>query len=205
MRYFCIYFLIILSITNCGYRTKQLIYDYEFNPEEKSYMRKFRTATHEVLETYDIHKNLTSLTETDVKTRFRSRKSYYPMEGYSWFRRPILKSLSSKLTKEFEITSFYYQDGKINFQVLDYWSVIEDIYVHRRVKYDKTSGMIQSDLVEDSSGNKLREYFKKEREGKKNLPEISRKNYSSEDYCKLPMRIEIICNFDIEKYKDPSD
>lgn len=200
MRYFYIYFLIIFSFANCEFRTKRLIYDCEFNPEKNFCLRKFHTATHEILESYDIHKNLTSLTETDLKTRLRTRKSYYPTDGHSWFRRPILKSLSSKLTKELKIISFYYQDGNIDFQDLDYTSVKEDIYLRRRIKYHGTSGMIIRDYVEDSSGNKLREYFKKEKDGIKNLPEISRKEYSSDEYCKLPKRIEIICNFDFEEY-----
>jgi hypothetical protein len=205
MRYFYIYFLFILGFANCEFRTKRLIYDCEFNPEKKFCLRKFHTATHEILESYDIHKNLTSLTETDLKTRLGTSKSYYPVDGHSWFRRPLLKVVSSRLSENIEIITFYYQDGNIDFQDLDYSSVNEDIYVRRRVKYDGTSGMIKRDFVEDSSGNKLREYFKKEREGKKNLPEISRKNYSSEDYCKLPKRIEIICTFDFEKYKESSE
>lgn len=201
MKSICIGLIFLFSFTNCDNFGKRVISDYKFNPERKTYMRELGTSNLRITEFSDINKNVTSTFEFDYNTKLEVYKTYYPVDGNSWFTNQKLRSKSYSVSDTLRIDIDYNIDGKITYKELNYSSREEDVFLFRRIKYDVNSGLNLDDFIEDNSGNNVKERVKRSREGKKDLPNKYKfKDYKTEDYCKLQKKIEILCTFNFEEH-----
>lgn len=201
MKSICISLIFLLSFTSCDNFGKRVISDYKFNPERQTYMRELGTSNLRITEFSDINKNVTSTFEFDYIKKLEVYKTYYPVDGNSWFTNQKLRSKSYSVSDTIRIDITYNLDGKITYKELGYNSLEDDVSLDRKIAYNAISESKIYDIIVDHSGNFFLERVKRRREGKKDLPNKYKfKDYKTEDYCKLQKKIEILCTFNFEEH-----